>query len=200
MNINDTHEGNSVRKTNKVKYPKISPKKVEVKSSNIENAGDGLFAMENIASGTIFMEYTGYFQDTANISEEESDIALKVGYNLMIIGDNNAMKINDIVDLRRINDDEVESMISSEIIPTRNLEYNCKFTLTGEGEFARAYVESLKDINQGDELYIEYGFSYWISRFIRLNLINVDFATKHLTEQRYKKRSINIISEVAKDS
>jgi SET domain-containing protein len=95
-----------------------------------------------------------------------------------INGNNNARYINDIIDLRKLTYAETEAFFTKKEIPKHSgYEYNCKFYEYGD----RVLVVSTRDIKPNEELFIEYGFTYWFSAFIRQSLIDYSYKVESWT-------------------
>jgi SET domain-containing protein len=155
--------------------PVLFSAEFEVRQSNIPGAGDGVFAKSDIPSQMLILEYEGLFKYANDTSSLDSKYGLGVGNNVTIVGTSMASKINDIC-LFQLVDEEGLAQLRQNIVPShKHLSYNCEFYIQGVGEFAQAYIRSIKDIHVGDELYINYGPNYWISRLILNKFLAPDY-------------------------
>lgn len=161
--------------------------------STIPGAGTGVFAARDIAKDEYIVEYIGYFQTSADMTPAESTYAMGVGNGVSIIGDNIAAKINDTCLFERIDDttpeglEKVQQMFSNRVIPRHaTLDHNAKYVIIGMGELARCFVAAARDIKKGEELFADYGPSYWMSRFVTAKLVNAELA-KDLNSRRIQR-------------
>ena len=124
---------------------------VSVRSSRIEKAGDGLFANEDIPEGTCIGEYTGERRSLTNLCISSYSFDLGDGFYI------------DALSYPRA----VTAMVND----SRNLlqggllyPYNCEFKVQKICGQNRCFLYSVRDINAGDELYVDYGPDYWKNR------------------------------------
>lgn len=172
--------------------PEVPPLSIAVKRSNIKDAGDGAFnAGELIPAGTYITEYSGILKESKGLTDEESDVALDVGYSLSIIGVDQpgrmaiGARLNDIIDYSDLTDVELTDLICNDklkLLP--NLAYNCQFVIFGEGVWAKGYIYATKDIAPGEEMYVEYGPAYWLTRFMRNGKCNMELADKLMLQKK----------------
>lgn len=153
-------------------YPNVEPKALLLKKSNIPDAGKGLYTNEFIEKDKIILEYKGYISNTENLTSSESDVAVDVGCGVSIVGSSLAAYINDNIIYQKVYKNQIEQLYSPEYIsnwdkvfPRWDFSYNCKFVIIGKGEYARIYIETIRDIQSGEELFIDYGARYWLCRF-----------------------------------
>lgn len=155
--------------------PVLFSAEFETRPSNIPGAGDGVFSKSDIPAQMLILEYEGLFKHASDSSSLDSKYGLGVGNNVTIVGTSQASKINDIC-LFQLVDEEGLAQLRQGIVPShKHLSYNCEFYIYGAGEFARAYIKSIKEIHAGDELYINYGPNYWISRLILSKFLDPDY-------------------------
>lgn len=119
---------------------------VEVRASRIQNAGSGLFATRRHAQGSVLCEYTGEVHTSA--------VAWKLADKsyLMKLGDGkyvDALHCPHVL-ARYIND-----------CRGRLGGYNVTFEKRPREE--KALVVALRDINAGEELFVDYGRFYWLA-------------------------------------
>ncbi len=147
--------------------------KLEVRQSNIPNAGNGVFTKCDIIKDEIICEYRGLIvqvrkghKTKAERAEENKDINLDGEY--VIRGNSVAAMINDCIDFKKYNPFETISLLSQNgLLTYNNLEHNCKYEKMGD----KQYVIAIRDIKRDEELYVSYGINYWIPKFIRNNLL-----------------------------
>jgi SET domain-containing protein len=132
---------------------------------------DGLFAATAIPANSIIIEYTGPEIDSMTTVMDHENVYVR-NDGSCINGNNDARFINDIIDLRQLTYAETKNFFTKKEIPKHTgYEYNCKFYEYGD----RILVISTRDIKPHEELFIEYGFNYWFSIFIRKSLIDYNY-------------------------
>ena len=134
---------------------------VEIKRSNIPNAGLGLFASKKFSKGDTVTEYDGVIIDrntAMQLREDRKDthiVALTVqhsaidGLKKQISGRGGASFANDINDTKDYN---VTFCRTSKIIPGLPDTRTGTFT-----DLTRVFLKATKDINPGEEIYVNYG-------------------------------------------
>ena len=121
-------------------------KQLEIKDSNIPNAGLGLFTKEFIAKGSKIVQYKGKRRTWKDVKNEDGNFYIFYVTRSHIIDANNYKKsfaryINDASGLKRVKGN------------TNNTEF------VREGD--KVYVIAIKDIAAGGELFVGYGKEYW---------------------------------------
>ncbi len=109
--------------------------------STIEGAGQGLFAAENLAPNQLIIEYTGKILNYRQAKILADRTYLKsVTFNRHIDGSTGgpAKFVNDCADKTRI---------------------NCRFR---KWKKKRVFLQALRAISQGEELFVDYGRSHWL--------------------------------------
>jgi len=163
---------------------------LEVRNSQIKEAGDGLFVKSGtIDADQVVCEYTGdMVVGHDNLSYAQSDIAVGVGGDILIVGNGIGAKVNDIAYMTAVSEEEFEKFVRTETYPTYpSYSTNCKFEIKGSGEFARVYIKAIRKIETDEELFISYGSEYWIQRLIRWKLIDEDYAKKTVARLVWEK-------------
>lgn len=134
---------------------------VEVKASTIHGAGRGLFATKRFKKGNIITEFDGEIisRDEAlrrRLAREDSHIAgldfdTQIdGINVQAVdGKGGASFANDPRDTKRVNAKKVENQVIHGVIRT------------GEPTLTRAFLEATKQIDEGDEIFVDYKSTYW---------------------------------------
>jgi SET domain-containing protein len=122
------------------------PNYIEIRKSSIYNAGKGAFALKLIKKGEIIGDYTG----------KEVDEDADGDYVLMIQGYNDKGK-----EVNRTIDAEDESSgwprYLNSVRKGDGLRKNCTFFLNGD----KVSVKTLRDIQAGEELLVDYGHEYF---------------------------------------
>ncbi len=141
---------------------------LDVKKSLIPNAGVGLFCdlEEGFKPGHLIGEYRGRFMK----DEEENDYSMTIkGDKRLVVGTNVLGLINDIIDYKPLTKDEIKKACSiQQFDKLKGFEYNCKFVFSGK----KVFVGIIKEVKDGEELYCDYSFPYWLSKYLRDNKNN----------------------------
>jgi uncharacterized protein len=121
-------------------------KQLEIKESNIPGAGKGLFTTDFIPKGARIIEYKGRIRTWKDAQHDsENYYILYVTRNHIIDGARHkkslARYINDARGLKKI----------------KGLNNNTEFKREG----LRIFVEAIKNIPAGSELFVGYGKEYW---------------------------------------
>lgn len=128
--------------------------KLKVAISTIEDAGNGLFALDKIPKGAIVCNYTGYrhdYQSQKRLLDRAYVLKLQNGwpkFDRRNDGFVDALPCKDVL-ARFIND------------PRDEQKYNVKFEHIQEPGVWHCPVVALRDIEAGEELFISYGPRYW---------------------------------------
>ncbi|KAL7681922.1 putative SET domain-containing protein [Plasmopara halstedii] len=119
---------------------------VEVRNSNIPGAGKGLFATRLHVRGSIICEYSGI------VLPNEAAWKVKDKSYLMKMGDNVYVDAQDCPDVlaRYIND-------------CRGHRGGFNVHFVKRPKDGKADVVAMRDINSGEELYVNYGRLYWLA-------------------------------------
>lgn len=129
-------------------------KQLRVKTSQLPNAGKGLFTTKAIPKGTRIVEYKGRRSAWKDVRDEDG----KNGYIFYI-------NRNHVIDAlptkkalaRYANDARGLTRI-------KGIVNNADYVVDG----LKAYIESKKDIAAGEEIFVDYGKDYW--KVIRENM------------------------------
>lgn len=121
-------------------------KQLEIKESNIPNAGLGLFTKEFIAKGTKIVQYRGKRRTWKDVKNEDGNFYIFYVTRNHIIDANNYKKsfaryINDASGLKKV----------------KGCTNNTEFVREGD----KVFVIAIKDIAAGGELFVGYGKEYW---------------------------------------
>jgi uncharacterized protein len=132
-------------------------KQLSIKKSTLVDAGKGLFTKKAIAKGTRITEYKGRLQPWKDVKDEDgyNGYLMYINRNAVINGLHHkktfARYANDAAGLTRI----------------QGLRNNAEFVSEGH----RCFLEALRDIKAGEEIFAGYGHEYWdLIRKIRRNL------------------------------
>lgn len=122
--------------------------KVEVRLSNIKDAGFGLFAKSTIKKGDLISEFTGELIDNNQVEILSSK--RKMLY--LIDWDENYTLDVEKSDCfaKYANDAEGLKLV-------KNLKNNSKISWYNN----KLFLEATKDIKQNEEIYVSYGKEYW---------------------------------------
>src|SRR5690606_34864267 len=127
--------------------------KLEVKESNIPNAGGGVFATKPIKKGDIVCFYSGRIVKNPDYDKSDKILSLNEKEKLVIDGNNIGSLINDIIKVKPYSNRElIEKLIVEGKFDTHPYDYNCQYTkLPGLND--RLVVTAIRDIAVGEELY-----------------------------------------------
>ncbi|MDQ6813054.1 MAG: SET domain-containing protein-lysine N-methyltransferase [Bacteroidota bacterium] len=128
-------------------------KQLEIKESTIPGAGMGLFAKQFIQKGTRIVEYTGRIRTWKEVEYEDNNYYIFFVTEDLVIDASRSRKslarfINDARGLQKV----------------KGLNNNAQFVVDG----FRVFVEAIKNIPAGTEIFLSYGKEYW--QVIRTNL------------------------------
>lgn len=130
---------------------------LEVRPSRIPSAGSGLFTNRAFASGSVVCTYTGdVYERAAALHLADKSYLMKLGNGTYV----DARTRPDVL-ARYIND-----------CRGRLGGYNVVFDK--QPDMARALVVALRDIAEGEELFVDYGRMYWLA----YNLLHPDARVK----------------------
>ncbi len=122
-------------------------KQIQVKESSIPNSGKGLFTKLDIPKGTRIIEYKGRITSwkEADIDEGRNAYLFRVkSYHTIDARPtlkNLARYANDAKGFQKI----------------KGLRNNCVYVIDG----LQVFIESVKDIAAGEEIFVDYGKEYW---------------------------------------
>ncbi len=145
-------------------------KKVEIKLSQLPNAGKGLFATEFIPKNTRIVEYKGKITTWKEVDDNDGNNGyiyyVKRHHVIDASGHPSALAryANDAKGLQRV----------------KGIKNNAEYVEEG----LKVFIEAKRDIPAGEEILVEYGKEYW--DVIRHNH-KVEEDRKRLREQKNKK-------------
>ena len=122
-------------------------KQLLTKKSKLANAGKGLFTKKAIAKGTRITEYKGRVQPWKEVKHED-------GYNGYLMYINRNTVINGLHHKKTFARYANDAIGLTRITGVRN---NAEFVSEGR----RCFLEALRDINAGEEIFAGYGKEYW---------------------------------------
>jgi len=121
-------------------------KELEVKSSTIAGGGKGLFTKTFIPKATRIIEYRGTITTWAKVKDDADNAYIYfLKSNYVIDGRNHPKSLG-----RYAND-------AKGLVKTKDKSNNAKFSDEG----LRVFIIASKDIQPGEEIFVEYGRSYW---------------------------------------
>ena len=121
-------------------------KQLEVKESTIPNSGKGLFTTEFIPKGTRIVEYKGRITTWKEVKNDSGNGYIYTINNNHVIDAQKTLKA-----LARYAND------ARGIVRVKGITNNCTYVNDG----LKAYIESVKDIPAGAEIFVDYGKEYW---------------------------------------
>lgn len=139
--------------------------KVEVKQSTIPSAGMGLFAITDIPSGSIIVEFKGRIRKpNENISDNRSLIRFADDFFLECPDSDLGSFVNDPIDFptsRRKLYESLESEIPFyQIHPVARMNSYIKLNQ----KMHRAFLVATNNIVKGEEIFCHYGFTQWFMK------------------------------------
>ena len=121
-------------------------KELVVKPSTISGAGNGLFTKTLIPKGARILEYKGTVTTWEAVKGDATNAYIYfVKPNHVIDARNHPKSL-----ARYIND-------AKGLVRVKERKNNAKFVTEG----LRVYVEAIRDIGAGEEIFVEYGQQYW---------------------------------------
>ncbi len=155
---------------------------LELRTSTISKAGNGLFIGDDVKKGDVLGEYSGRrFSPTKILSGTKKDYTFSTYANVIVSPHDHCLfrYANDIIDLEK-------SISHRKIVKHAHLSYNIGWRIDkeqtrkakemavtlGKGKYLnteflnleRVYIVATQDIAAGSELFIDYGDGYWNTR------------------------------------
>ena len=132
-------------------------KRIVVKKSNIKNAGLGVFANMFLEKGTFLGYYKGKVYQADNLTDKELDFLDESAYVMAIYGD----KGDDEQITKYVDSSDTNKHVSNWTRYINGAKYkkdkpNVQFTQ----KISRMHIETLRDIEKGEELIADYGPGY----------------------------------------
>lgn len=127
---------------------------LEVKTSLIPEAGQGVFAKEDLPISTILCEYRGLIVEyDPKLPAELIDTVCDIPgvQQKVIAGTNIAAKINDCIDITK------DGKMLHPGTDHNAAFHNC---------YKKVFVISTRPIKKGEEIYVSYGEEYWKPRLL----------------------------------
>lgn len=121
-------------------------KHLVVKESTIPESGKGLFTKKFIPKGTRIVEYKGKITDWKTVKNNSDNGYIYMVSNNYVIDAQNHTKAF----ARYANDARGISRV-------KGITNNCTYVNDG----TKVYIESIKDISAGSEIFVAYGKDYW---------------------------------------
>ena len=124
-------------------------KQLVVKRSTIPNSGKGLFTKKFIPKGTRIVEYKGKRSTWKNVDIDEG----RNGYIYYI-------NRNNVIDARLYPQHLARYANDAQgLTKVKGLTNNCQYI--SEMDTMRVYIEAVRDIPAGSEIFVQYGKEYW---------------------------------------
>ena len=117
-----------------------------VKTSTIPNAGKGLFTTVFIPKGTRIVEYKGRITTWKEVKDDSTNVYIYTINPKHVIDARRTLKA-----LARYAND------AKGLTKVKGVNNNCIYVNDG----LKAYIESVKDIEEGGEILVAYGKPYW---------------------------------------
>lgn len=146
------------RKSELAKKSAIVGRGVEIKKSQIENAGNGLFATRYFKKGEVVTKYSGEIisrKDADELRGKEKDthfFAIAMGREV----------ISGLTDPKEAFGKGGGSF-ANDSRGNKSLPYNGKLQVIHDEKKGQdsGYITAISDINPGDEIFVNYGKDYW---------------------------------------
>lgn len=130
-----------------------------VKPSTIPNAGEGLFALEDIPKGTKIAEFKGLLNKRF---ETKSIVYFNDGAKLFCFSDCIASKANDCVKIPSQKRSFKEMFEGENPLYESHTETGPNANIDLDDKNHRAYLVSKRLIKKDEEIFVHYGFMWWI--------------------------------------
>src|SRR3569833_2647389 len=129
-----------------IHFMALLEKQLVVKDSTIPNSGKGLFTSKFIPKGTRIVEYKGRITTWKEVKNDSDN-----GY-IYTINNNHVIdaKLTTKALARYAND-------ARGFVRVKGITNNCVYANDGQ----QAFIESIKDIPAGAEIFVAYGIEYW---------------------------------------
>jgi uncharacterized protein len=143
---------------------------LQVKESTIPNSGKGLFTRKFIPSGTRIVEYKGKITDWNSVKNNSDNGYIYSVNNKHVIDAGKHLKAF----ARYAND-------ARGITRVKGITNNCHYVNDG----VRVFIEAIRDIPAGGELFVAYGKEYWD---VVRNNIRIDAREEKLLKKKSAKK------------
>lgn len=139
--------------------------------SDIPHAGEGLFAKKSLKKNSFVGVYKGYKKKIDELDMDEQIFSAKIDGDHAIVGTGLGAKINDIVEFRQLSPLESYKIIyqRGSFPKHKGKSYNVYLCKLGKDKVG---IIALKDIEEGEELYVSYGVDYWTPLFQNKGYLN----------------------------
>lgn len=133
---------------------------LRVKHSTLAGAGKGLFTKIFIPHGTRIIEYTGKITSWKDADQQDGNNGYLFYVNSKLVID----ALPDKKSLARYAND------ARGLTRVKGISNNCEYTV----EHGRVFIDAIKDIPAGGEIFVSYGKEYWdvIRKNIKLDAKN----------------------------
>ena len=129
---------------------KFDTKKIELRKSNIKNAGYGVFAKCDMPSKTKLGEYLGEMIDDDEASKRDNKV-----YFFRVMHKDGSSHIIDALPNEHAN---IMKYVNGVRTPQQRKRQNCEAYQYNN----KIYYRTICDVKAGDELLVDYGPTYWL--------------------------------------
>lgn len=173
---------------------------LEVKQSNIEGAGLGVFATKDIDENTLLTEYYGFiYNDLSAPTDQSSAVLYLDGYTT--IGDTSThassqcgQMINDYIRITYSSTLTPSNLVNA--VQNYELESSKRANTAPVAQSSKHYVKSITCINQGEELYMSYGSHYWLHLLSQHNSLTPKLIESINSLVRDQLKTLHLINSV----
>jgi uncharacterized protein len=147
-------------------------KQLIVKTSTIPNSGNGLFTTKPIPKGTRVVEYKGRITTWKDVENDHENGYIYTVHSKYVIDARKTLRA-----LARYAND------ARGLVRIKGITNNCTYVNAEDG---RVYIESIKEIPAGAEIFVSYGKEYWdtIRENIRIDKMQQKEAAKKTTKTK----------------
>ena len=139
--------------------------KVYAAESNIPGIGNGLFAAKKILKGDIIAEFKGKLLDPGSTpTDPRSNILFSDGCILQCTDGDLASYANDLIVFPTKKRSLLGSLIKKRPFYNKHPDTHINAIIVNKTNEHRSFLKAIKNIQPGDEIYVHYGFMYWIMK------------------------------------
>ena len=148
--------------------------KTYVKDSNITGIGKGLFAATKIQNDDVIVEFTGkLLAPKEKLTDRRSNILFNDGYKLQCDHDDLASYANDLIDFPKKKRYLLKNLLANKPFYNKHPNTCINAIIIANEDEHRAFLIACDDILPNDEIYVHYGFMYWIkSEFFDIGFLD----------------------------
>ena len=134
-------------------------KPVTVRKSLIPNAGFGLFAARKFKKREVITEYSGAVISKEQVACKSHIISIRDGSGMVIDGCKTPDEQEGAAQFA--NDHRDKSKINAKFVHTTHYIAEPPDTRSGYKCLGRVWLKALRNINEGEEIFVSYGRHYW---------------------------------------